>query len=123
MQCVHCGANLSLEDMTRPNCPYCRNVLKHHAQAAEHAALVNKILDDRIRAQYPGLPPGATPQIGYGYGAGMQNLDQFYNHQMNHAVTGAVKRAGWITLLMVVVSIVIVVGILGAAAVVVFIGF
>jgi len=117
MNCTHCGANLSLEDMTRPNCPYCKNVLKHHAQAAEHAALVNKVLDDRIRGQYPGLPPGATPQIGYGYGAGMQNMDQFYAHQMNHAV----KRAGWITAVAFIVPVVLALLIGGIALVAVFV--
>jgi hypothetical protein len=117
MNCTHCGANLSLEDMTRPDCPYCKNVLKHHAQAAEHAALLNRMLDDRLRAQYPGLPPGATPQVGYGYGAPLKNMDQFYAHQANHAI----KRAGWITAVAVIVPIMVVVliGVFAAFALIV----
>ncbi len=103
MNCQHCGANLSLEDMTRPNCPYCKNVLKHHAQAAEHAALINKMMDDRIRQQYPGTPPGVIPQVGYGYGAGMQNLEQFQQYHMDTAM----KRAGKMTALAFIVPLVI----------------
>jgi hypothetical protein len=102
MNCQHCGANLSLEDMTRHNCPYCKNVLKHHAQAAEHAALVNKVLEQRIGAQYPGTPPGMMPQIGYGMGAGMQNMEQFQQYHMNQGL----KRAGWITAVAFIVPIV-----------------
>jgi hypothetical protein len=103
MNCETCGATLSLDDMTRPNCPYCKNVLKHHARAAEHAALVNKVLDDRIRAQYPGIPPGQVPQIGYGFGAPMNASFQQFQAQQ---VQSAVKRAGWITLVAVLVPLV-----------------
>ena len=99
MKCRHCGANLSLDDMTRPNCPYCQNVLHHHAQAAEHAALVNKMLEQRIGAQYPGAPP---PQIGYGFGAGLQGMEQFQAHQMNEGW----KRAKWIMIVSIVVPLV-----------------
>jgi ABC-type sugar transport system permease subunit len=112
MRCPHCGANLSLEDMTRPNCPYCQNVLAHHARAAEHAALVNRMLDDRIRAQYPGTPPGAVPQIGYQYGAQLQGLEQFQNHHIHQGF----QRARWLTLVMVIVPIVMVFVIGGVAA-------
>ena len=102
MNCEHCGANLSLDDMTRPNCPYCKNVLKHHARAAEHAALVNQVLDQRIGAQYPGVPP---PQIGYQFGAPMSpSFQQFQAQQVNQAF----KRAGWITAVAVIVPLLIV---------------
>lgn len=101
MNCEHCGANLSLEDMTKPNCPFCRNVLKHHARAAEHAVLVNKVLADRMGAQYPGAP---IPQIGHQFGAPMDpSFQQFQQHQMNQAF----KRAGWITVVAVVVPLVL----------------
>ena len=114
MNCETCGATLSLQDMTQPNCPYCKNVLKHHARAAEHAALVNKMLDDRIRAQYPGMPPGGAPQIGYGFGAPMnpgfqQNIAQM---QEQHFQT-AMKRAGWITVVSILVPIVMLIAIGG----------
>lgn len=102
MNCAHCGANLSLEDMTRPNCPYCRNVLAHHARAAEHAALVNKVLEQRIGAQYPGAPP---PQIGYQFGAPLSpSFQQFQAHQTNQAF----RRAGWITVVLLIIPLLLV---------------
>ena len=114
MNCETCGATLSLDDMTRPNCPYCKNVLKHHARAAEHAALVNKVLDDRIRGQYPGMPPGQVPQIGYGFGAPMNpGFHQFQEQQFQ----GAMKRAGWITAVSILVPIVLLLAIGGSIAV------
>lgn len=106
MKCEHCGANLSLEDLTRPNCPYCRHVLKHHAQAAEHAALVNKIMEQQIGAQYPGIPRDQIPQIGYQYGAPMnQSFGQFQQYQMNQAVNQAMNRAKRITMLVLFISV------------------
>jgi hypothetical protein len=103
MACEHCGANLSLGDMANPNCPYCHNVLKHHARAAEHAVLVNQVLRDQIGAQYPGMPPGNIPQIGYQMGAGLQNMQQFQNYQVDRAM----KRAGWITVVAVLVPLLV----------------
>ncbi len=100
--CPHCGANLSLQDMTRPNCPYCNTVLPHHARAAEHAVLVNRILEQRIGAQYPGAPP---PQIGHHYGAPLHGLHQFQQHQIGQGM----QRAGWITALVVLVPLALVV--------------
>ncbi len=112
MNCETCGANLSLEDMTRPNCPYCHNVLKHHARAAEHAALVNQMLDQRIGAQYPGMP---TPQIGYQFGAPLNPQFQQYQQFQQQQVEVAVRRASWITLLAVFVPIVVMLLIGGVA--------
>ena len=99
MNCAHCGGTLTLEDMTKPNCPFCHHVLAHHARAAEHAVLVNKILEQRIGAQYPGVPP---PQIGLQFGAPMApSFDQFQRRQ----VDSAIKRAGWITMVAVLVPL------------------
>jgi hypothetical protein len=114
MNCNHCGATLSLDDLTRPNCPYCKQVLPHHARAAEHAALVNRVLDERIRAQYPGTPQGAVPQIGYGMGAGLQNMQQFQQHQMEQGV----KRAGWMMVVMIAVMVALVVFFAGIGVVI-----
>ena len=108
MNCEHCGANLSLEDMTKPNCPFCKNVLKHHARAAEHAVLVNKMMADRIGAQYPGLKPGEVPQIGYQFGAPM---DPSFGRFQAAQTEKAVKRAAWITIVAFIVPVVLVVGI------------
>lgn len=112
MNCAHCGGTLTLEDMTKPNCPFCHNVLKHHAQAAEHAVLVNKIMADRFNAQYPGIPPGQIPQIGHQFGAPMNaSFDQFAAHQTGQAL----KRAGMITVIAVVIPIVLALVIGGVA--------
>lgn len=114
MNCETCGATLSLDDMTRPNCPYCQSVLKHHARAAEHAALVNKVLSDRIGAQYPGMPPGQTPQIGYGFGAPINPGFQQFQEQQFQA---GMKRAGWITAVSILIPIVLLMMIGGGMAV------
>ncbi len=104
MKCAHCGADLSLEDMTKPNCPYCKNVLAHHARAAEHATLVNQMLDQRIGQQYPGGLPGGipNPQIGYSYGAPINsNYQQAVQFQQQQAlqVANVGRRVGWIMIL------------------------
>jgi hypothetical protein len=119
VKCEHCGANLALDDMTRPNCPYCGHVLKHHAQAAEHAALVNKIMQQQIGAQYPGLPPDKIPQIGYQYGAGLDpSFGRFQQHQMNHALTQATRSVRRIVFIVLGVSVgLAILGVVASAAV------
>ena len=113
MNCMHCGANLTLQDMTKPNCPFCKNVLKHHAQAAEHAVLVNKIMADQFQARYPGMPPGQVPQIGHQFGAPLDpSFQQFQQYQVNQAF----RRAGWMTAIMVIVPLVLMLVIGGAVA-------
>ncbi|MEZ4228121.1 MAG: hypothetical protein R3B89_03090 [Polyangiaceae bacterium] len=109
MNCPHCGGTLSLNDMTRPNCPFCSQVLPHHARAAEHQVLINNMLAQQIGAQYPGTPPDKIPQVGYGYGAGMNNLQQFQQYHVDQGF----KRARNMTLIMLVVSGVFVFLILG----------
>lgn len=95
--------------MTKPNCPFCHHVLAHHARAAEHAVLVNKIMQQHIGAQYPGVQP---PQIGFQFGAPMSpSFDQFQEQQMNRAF----KRAGWITMVAVLVPLAIALLAVGAA--------
>ncbi len=108
---------MTLDDMTRPNCPFCGNVLKHHSQAAEHAVLVNKIMGQQFGARYPGLPPDKIPQIGHQFGAPMNNsFEQFAQHQTN----AAMKRAGIITLFAVVVPLVLTLVIGGIVVVMMF---
>jgi len=75
--CQTCGATLPLEAMTKPNCPYCNSVLKHHAQAVEHQVLINKMMQQQ-------MGPGA-PQVGYGFGAPMQGMNQFVQQQQAFA--------------------------------------
>jgi hypothetical protein len=112
VNCRHCGGTLTLEDMTKPNCPFCHHVLAHHAQAAEHAVLVNKIFEQQFGARYPGVPP---PQIGMQFGAPMSpSFDQFQRQQVDHAL----KRAGWITMVAVLVPLVLVLVIIAGAVIV-----
>ena len=65
-RCGHCGANLSLDDLRGTLCPYCQTALPHHARAAEHAVLVNKVLEQQMGKYGYGMPPGGMPPIQYG---------------------------------------------------------
>ncbi len=66
-RCAHCGANLGVDDLRGTNCRYCGTALPHHARAAEHAALVNQMLNQQFQAR--GLAPPANPVVPYQYGA------------------------------------------------------
>ncbi len=74
--CTNCGANLTLDDMRQPNCPYCQTVYPHKSQGQQHAEVVNQMMGNMMqqqaqvqnqwRAAYgappqpgPGMPPGA----------------------------------------------------------------
>jgi hypothetical protein len=83
--CNHCGANLTLADLRNTNCPYCKTVLPHHAQAAQHAAVAGQVMNQMMAQQAaiqnqwragfgvgpmpqgpPGGPPPGMPYAGYG---------------------------------------------------------
>lgn len=49
--CNHCGANLTLDDMRQPNCPYCGTVYPHHAQAAQHAQVMSHMMGQMVAQQ------------------------------------------------------------------------
>ena len=49
--CNHCGANLTLDDMRKPNCPYCGTVYPHHAQAAQHAEVMSRMMGQMVAQQ------------------------------------------------------------------------
>jgi predicted RNA-binding Zn-ribbon protein involved in translation (DUF1610 family) len=115
--CTNCGAALSLQDLTRPNCPYCGQVLQHHARAAEHAALVNQVLQQQMGANNPWLGGASPPQIPYQYGAPMQSGQSpmpfaAANAQIARAVTHTSR-------VLVVFALLAVVGVLLAAAAVI----
>jgi predicted RNA-binding Zn-ribbon protein involved in translation (DUF1610 family) len=104
--CANCGATLSLQDLTRPNCPYCGQVLRHQARAAEHAALVNQVLGQQIGAQNPWLGAGGVPQIPYQYGATPQPGQQFAAHAAASAeLNRAVARTSKVVVLVVLASV------------------
>jgi len=89
-RCGHCGANFSLDDLRGTHCPYCQTALPHHARAAEHAVLVNKVLEQQMGKYGYGMPPGGiTPQV---YG---QPPNQPYNPYANlhHDVQRTVRAS------------------------------
>ena len=111
--CTNCGAALSLQDLSRPNCPYCGQVLQHHARAAEHAALVNQVLAQQMGANNPWVGGASPPQIPYQYGAPMhsgQNPLPFAdaNAQIARAVTHT-SRILVVLVLLAVVGVLLVV--------------
>lgn len=76
--CTHCGAQLSLDDLRKPNCPYCGTVYPHRAQAQQHAELVGQVVgqlmnqslqaQDQYRGQVASQLPGIV-QSSFGQGA------------------------------------------------------
>jgi hypothetical protein len=77
--CKHCGANLTLDDLRRTNCPYCQTVYPHHSQAAQHAQVAGQVMNQmmaqqaQIQNQWRGAfgvgpmpqgPPGGPPPPG-----------------------------------------------------------
>lgn len=109
-RCNHCGANLSLDDMRATNCPYCHTVYPHHAQAAQHALLVNQVLDQQLRQR--GIAPGVHVS---GYGAGPQQQlvsPLLMAEQVQSTVNKTVKLVLILTVLGVVFSAAVVAAIL-----------
>lgn len=68
-RCNSCGAGLTLEHMRGTECPYCKVVFPHHAQAAGHAALVNQIMAQQMGNQAQ-LQQQAIAQV---FGGGAPN--------------------------------------------------
>ena len=50
-RCTHCGANLTLDDLRKPNCTYCGTVLPHRAQAEQHAQVVGQVMNQMMGQQ------------------------------------------------------------------------
>lgn len=82
-KCQHCGANLTLDDMRKTNCPYCGTVFPHHSMAAQHAEMAGHMMNNMMGQQaqiqnqwrgafgvppqgVPGAPPTGTPGSPYG---------------------------------------------------------
>src|SRR5262245_25225447 len=74
MRCGTCGATLSLEELRGTNCPYCKTAFPHHAQAVQHAALVNQIMKEQFVQANPWLGGSPPPQVPYQYGAPPPNV-------------------------------------------------
>ncbi len=123
--CKHCGAGLTLEDLRQPNCKFCKTVLPHHAQAAQHAHVASQMMGQMMQQQAaiqdqwrgalgvgpmppmgqpgpPGPPGGAAPGAPVNpqayYGAGMAQAN---------AVS---KMVMWIIIGSVVLALIVTVG-------------
>lgn len=107
-KCPSCGGKLSLEEMKGQNCPYCNVVLRHHARAAEQAALVNQVFQQQFQ-QNPNMFGGAPPpQIGYTVGAPPPQY-------VEAPITAAAKKSVVIWLVVSLAVVVLVFGIVGVA--------
>lgn len=88
--CPHCGANLTLDDLRGTDCPYCHTALPHHAQAAQHAALVNQMLAQQgVNYQVPYQYGAAPPPAQTGPGA----VTPGYNPMMPPQVAAQVQQS------------------------------
>jgi hypothetical protein len=94
-KCKQCGAGLTLDDMRKPNCPYCGTIYPHHSQAAQHAEMAGQVMNQmmaqqaQIQNQWRGafgvgpMPPGAPPGMpGNPYGPGMPGSPSPYGQGM-----------------------------------------
>lgn len=66
MNCTHCGAALSPDDVRLPACRYCGTALAHHVQTAQQVAAVQALMGDRNGNGIPDalegmFPPGMVP--------------------------------------------------------------
>jgi hypothetical protein len=67
LHCTHCGANLTPKDLEQPHCPYCRNVLPHHARAAQQVEVVKQMMADQ---NGNGIPDAFEPMVRGAYPPG-----------------------------------------------------
>lgn len=109
--CQQCGANLSLDDMRKPSCPYCGTVYPHQSMAAQHANMVGQVLAQQ------GVPTALNPhqhQPGPGqpgpYGAGPQVGGVPYQQY----VQGHVDAANRMVKMSLIVGLVITLAVFGA---------
>ena len=109
-QCGQCAATLSLDHMRGTNCPFCGAVLAHHAQAAEHAAVINQVINQQFSAR--GYAPPGQPIAPYQYGA-QPNLHAHqmqFQHHANEAVKSGIVMSivvgGVITVITVAIVVV-----------------
>jgi predicted RNA-binding Zn-ribbon protein involved in translation (DUF1610 family) len=82
-KCKHCGANLTLDDMRKTNCPYCGTVYPHHSQAAQHAQVAGQVMNQMMAQQAQiqnqwrgafGVGPMPPPPGAFGSPYGDPNL-------------------------------------------------
>jgi sulfite exporter TauE/SafE len=108
-RCPTCGASLSLDDLRGTDCKYCKTVFPHHARAAQHAVLVNQVMQQQIHQ---------ANQMGYGYG---MPPHMHYGAPAFGAATDAAVRGSMIGLFVALGVVVALVLIGGAAAFLLFV--
>ncbi|MBK8258465.1 MAG: hypothetical protein IPK82_38125 [Polyangiaceae bacterium] len=130
-KCTHCGANLTLDDLRKPNCTYCGTVYPHHAQAAQHAAVAGQVMNQmmaqqaQIQAHWQGaygagpLPPapfGGAPggQFGAAPGGPYADPQRIAAAHMQH-VAGVASTIKLVVIL-VTVGVFLLVGVIVAVA-------
>lgn len=119
-QCNHCGANLTLDHLRGGHCPYCKTVLPHRVQAAQHAELVGQVMGQMMAQQAqiqnpwragfgvgPLPPPPGAPGSPYADPARLAQATM-------HAATGISRAIKTIVIVSIVVVMALV--ILGMAA-------
>jgi len=110
--CPHCGANLALDDLRGTDCPYCHTALPHHAQAAEHAALVNQMLAQQgVNYQIPYEYGAAPPPVQTGPGAVTPGynpaIPPYAAHQVQQSINAANKAISTSVIVSVVIAVVV----------------
>lgn len=111
-KCLHCGANLTLDDLRKPNCTYCGTVYPHHAQAAQHAAVAGQVMNQMMAQQAqiqagwqsaygmgppmapPGMPGGPPPGVPVNpFGPGSPYADPHRIAAAHMAQTAGIARS------------------------------
>lgn len=49
--CNNCGADLTLDDLRRTDCPYCKVVYPHHSQAQQHVQVIGQVMGQMMGHQ------------------------------------------------------------------------
>lgn len=134
-KCTHCGANLTLDDLRKPNCTYCGTVYPHRAQAAQHAEVAGQVFNQMVAQQAqiqaswqnaygmgpppggPGMGPPMGPPPGaamnpFGPGSPYANPHHIAAAHMAHA-TGIARSIRLVVTLAVVGSFVLTAVIIG----------
>jgi hypothetical protein len=133
--CTNCGANLTLDDMRKTECPYCNVVYPHQSMAAQHAQVAGQMMNQmmaqqaQIQNQWRGAfgvppiqpgppggpPPGMTPPtVNNPYGpptySPYGDPNQIVQAQMAHA--GRMARNITLIISLSIMGIFLVVGVI-----------
>lgn len=98
-KCQFCGANLTLDDMRKTNCPYCGTVYPHHSQAAQHAQVAGQVMNQMMAQQAqlqnqwrgafgvgPMPPPPGAPGSPYASPMGLAQAHMMQAQQLSRNI-------------------------------------